>query len=580
MNQALPDTRCWDRFRRARTFRGAAIVALLLAGAAPARGSLEEVLAAEAERVAVIARASDAVAAMFVAGVPGGGSGVVISREGLVVTNFHVVQPLGAPLRCGLPDGRLVDGVLVGADPTGDLAVVQLAAGEYPAATLGDSESVAVGDPVFALGNPWVLAHDFQPTATWGIVSGRHRYQEPAETLVEYADCLQTDAAINPGNSGGPLFDSAGRLIGINGRASFEKRGRVNVGLAYAVSWSQIERLLPALRVGRLVDRASLGALCRPNANGRAVVAEVLVHSDAYRRGLRRGDEVTALAGRAVPDVNHFKNVLGSLPEGWRVPLDILRQGVARRLQVRLAAVHAPGELGQLAHRGGPPSSPEPRPPNPAQPAGGLLAAPALALQGDLVNAEANQREVQRLERLLSPAGERALTTSWLIRGRLGDGSLVDFRLDHKSGIARLPAGAVEAHWTNDLSEQLGPPGSGGLLTTLHLWRLLLDQGVTAFDDARAWGQAPWGEPSAWCNVLRVVHRGVSAQFYIDASSNRLVGLEMWPTNDVDPCELWFDDFRQHEEYWLPFHLSMRHGDTVFGTLAVETYSLPRETAP
>ena len=98
-----------------------------------------------------------------------------------------------------------------------------------------------VGQWVFAAGNPFVLASNLQPTVTLGIVSGVNRYQYPAGTLLEYADCIQTDAAINPGNSGGPLFNFASEVIGINGRCSFEKRGRVNVGVGYAISANQIK---------------------------------------------------------------------------------------------------------------------------------------------------------------------------------------------------------------------------------------------------------------------------------------------------------------------------------------------------
>ena len=96
------------------------------------------------------------------------------------------------------------------------------------------SEAVRVGDWCFAVGNPFLLATDFQPTVSYGIVSGVHRYQPPAGTLLEYADCIQTDAAINPGNSGGPLFNAAGDLIGVNGRGSFEKRSN-SAGGRYGV---------------------------------------------------------------------------------------------------------------------------------------------------------------------------------------------------------------------------------------------------------------------------------------------------------------------------------------------------------
>ena len=148
---------------------------------------------------------------MFAAGGQGGGSGVVISADGYALTNFHVAQPCGNAMKCGLADGRVYDAVIVGLDPTGDVALIKLLGrDDFPHAELGDSDQLRAGDWVFAMGNPFLLATDFQPTVTYGIVSATHRYQYPAGTLLEYTDCIQTDASINPGNSGGPLFDMRG----------------------------------------------------------------------------------------------------------------------------------------------------------------------------------------------------------------------------------------------------------------------------------------------------------------------------------------------------------------------------------
>ena len=231
--------------------------------------------------------------------------------------------------------------MIVGLDPTGDVALIKLLGREdFPAAEMGDSDQVRVGDWCFAIGNPFLLATDFQPTVTYGIVSGVHRYQYPAGTLLEYADCIQTDASINPGNSGGPLFNAAGQLIGINGRGSFEKRGRVNVGVGYAISINQIKNFLGYLRSGRIVDHATLGATVARDEDGRVVVSDILRSSDAYRRGLRYGDEMLSFAGRPITTVNGFKNVLGIFPKGWRVPLSFRREGERRDVYVRLMGVH------------------------------------------------------------------------------------------------------------------------------------------------------------------------------------------------------------------------------------------------
>ncbi len=184
-----------------------------------------------------------------------------------------------------------------------------------------------VGDWCFAVGNPFLLATDFTPSVSYGIVSGVHRYQYPSGTLLEYADCIQTDAAINPGNSGGPLFNARGEVIGINGRGSFEKRGRVNVGVGYAISINQIKNFLGYLKSGRIVDHATLGAVVTHDDEGRVLVNDILETSDAYRRGLRYDDEIVRFGGRDIHTVNAFKNVLGIFPRDWRVPLTYQRDG-------------------------------------------------------------------------------------------------------------------------------------------------------------------------------------------------------------------------------------------------------------
>ncbi|HMP08675.1 MAG TPA: trypsin-like peptidase domain-containing protein, partial [Lacipirellulaceae bacterium] len=304
------------------------------------------VLAAQAERVAAIARASAATVAVFDAEGGGGGSAVLISRDGYALTNFHVVAPCGPAMKCGLNDGRLYDAVLVGIDPVGDVALIQLLGrDDFPVAEIGDSDEVAVGDWVFAAGNPFLLADDFTPTITYGLASGVRRYQFPSGTLLEYTDCIQIDTSINPGNSGGPLFNARGQLIGINGRGSFEKRGRVNVGVGYAISINQAMRFLSHLQSGRIVDHASLGAVASTQSDGRVVVDDILETSDAFRRGLRYGDVIVRFADRAINSANDLKNVLGVYPRGWRVPLAYRREGRLAEVSVRLPGLHDENEL-------------------------------------------------------------------------------------------------------------------------------------------------------------------------------------------------------------------------------------------
>src|SRR4051794_32390123 len=308
----------------------------------------KEVIAAEAARVETVARISRPTIAIFDPGGQGGGSGVIISPDGYALTNFHVAGSTGAAMKCGLSDGRFVDAVLVGLDPGGDVGLIKLLGkGEFPVAELGDSDTCRVGQWVYVVGNPFLLAEDFKPTITYGILSGVHRYQFPAGTLLEYSDCLQTDAAINPGNSGGPMFDSAGKLIGINGRGSFEKRGRVNVGVGYAISINQIRYFLGHLKAGRLVDHATLGARVVSD-DGRVTVDDILDDSDAFRRGLRFGDEITSFGGRAISSANAFKNVLGIFPKGWRVPISYRHKGATHDILARLAGVHTRAEVDEM----------------------------------------------------------------------------------------------------------------------------------------------------------------------------------------------------------------------------------------
>jgi len=128
---------------------------------------------------------------------------------------------------------------------------------------------------------------------------------------VEYADCLQTDASINPGNSGGPLYNADGDLIGINGRCSFEKRGRVNVGVGYAISINQIKNFLGSCTAAGSSTMPRWVRRVR-DEDGRIVVSDLLEPATAYRRGLRYGDDSSPSAARTVTTVNGFKNVLGS----------------------------------------------------------------------------------------------------------------------------------------------------------------------------------------------------------------------------------------------------------------------------
>ncbi len=293
--------------------------------------AFERVRADEQKRIDVMARAARSVVCIFDESRGGGGAGVVITPDGLGLTNFHVLAAMLKTRRGlgGMSDGKAYPLEVLGVDPTGDVAMFRLTGQDrFEAAPLGDSDQVRAGDRVFAMGNPFALAEDYTPSATQGIASGVHRYQFGADRRkLVYTDCIQIDASINPGNSGGPLFDMRGRVIGINGRASFKGRGRVNVGLAYAISINQIKRFIPGMRAGLLVEHGSLGATAIDVGYGRVVFDEMLEPSPASEAGIEVGDRLVRFAGRQIHSSNQFANILGALPAAWPVEVAFEREG-------------------------------------------------------------------------------------------------------------------------------------------------------------------------------------------------------------------------------------------------------------
>lgn len=301
---------------------------------------LDQVRAAEQQRIDVMARAARSVVCIFDESRSGGGSGVLITPDGYGLTNFHVVAGMSKTGRGfgGLSDGKLYPLEVLGLDPTGDVAMFRLSGRDnFDAAPLADSDTVQLGDWVFAMGNPFLLAEDYSPTATHGLVSGVHRYQFGASgRALVYTDCIQVDASINPGNSGGPLFNMAGQVIGINGRASFEVRGRVNVGAGYAISINQIKRFIPALRAGLLTEHGSLGATVIDLGYNKVVFEKMLEPSVASAAGIDVGDQLLRFGGHDIHSSNQFANALGVYPANWPVAVEFQRGSKQFSAVVRL----------------------------------------------------------------------------------------------------------------------------------------------------------------------------------------------------------------------------------------------------
>jgi Do/DeqQ family serine protease len=276
------------------------------------------------------------------------GSGVIVTKDGYILTNNHVVDGVDT-VKVELPDNRAFTAKVVGADPATDLAVVKIDASNLPTLVVGDSDAVKVGDVVLAVGNPLGIGE----TVTSGIISAKGRQTPTGDD--GYQDFLQTDAAINHGNSGGALVNLGGELIGINSQILSPSDG--NIGLGFAIPSNMAKHVMDELVTNGAVRRAKLGVTIQPispdmaqamnlSTTRGALVSTVDPGSPAEKAGLKQGDVITQYNGRDVADNNQLRNaVAGTLP-GTRVPLTVVRDG---RTQSLTATV---GELEPAKTRG------------------------------------------------------------------------------------------------------------------------------------------------------------------------------------------------------------------------------------
>jgi serine protease Do len=299
----------------------------------------------EKHRIDAIQSVIGSVVAIYGKERDGGGSGVIIHSSGIALTNHHVIKGAGVEGWGGIADGKLYRWKLIGTDPGGDVAIIQLEGKDkFPFTPLGDSDTVRVGDWALAMGNPFILTEDQSPTITMGIVSGIKRYQPGigGTTKLVYGNCIQVDSSINPGNSGGPLFNLHSRVIGINGRGSFKDRGRVNVGLGYAISANQIKNFIPELLATKLAEHGTLDANFT-NRHGAVICSTINSDSPVAKLGLRLGDELLEFEGETIADANQFMNLICTLPGDWPAILKVSTDGAAPRIiHTRLLALPYP----------------------------------------------------------------------------------------------------------------------------------------------------------------------------------------------------------------------------------------------
>lgn len=255
------------------------------------------------------------------------GSGVIVSGEGYIITNFHVVE--GADqIEVGLADGRKAAARIVGTDPETDLAVIRIAERDLPVMVLAEPDEARVGDVVLAIGNPFGVGQ----TVTMGIVSavGRNNLH-----INHFENFIQTDAAINFGNSGGALVDIQGNLLGINSAIYSQTGGSIGIGFAIPVSTAR-NVLESIIKHGQVVrgwigiesqditpELADSFGLARKSG---AIIAGVVRNSPADRAGVRPGDILLAVEGKAVTNTSDMLNLVAGLAPGARAKLKLMRQ--------------------------------------------------------------------------------------------------------------------------------------------------------------------------------------------------------------------------------------------------------------
>ncbi len=278
------------------------------------------------------------------------GSGVIVSPDGYILTNNHVVKD-ASDIHVTLADGRDFAAKVVGTDPKTDVAIVKIKADSLPALTFADSGEVAVGDVVLAVGNPFGIGQ----TVTQGIVSAKNR--RTANDMDE--DFIQTDAAINPGNSGGALVDVEGRLVGINSEI-FSRSGG-NEGIGFAIPSNLCQWVMTSLVKSGHVDRGFLGvsienlnpklahAFNLDNVKG-ALVADVSSGSPAESAGFKSGDVIRQFKDLPVTDASQFRLQVAETAPGTKVPVQVIRNGETKTLEVTLK--NAPNQKLASADRG------------------------------------------------------------------------------------------------------------------------------------------------------------------------------------------------------------------------------------
>jgi serine protease Do len=260
--------------------------------------------------------------------VRGLGSGVIVSNDGYILTNNHVIREADK-VTVMVSENKKYTAKVIGADPQTDLAVIKIDASDLPAATLGNSDDVRIGQWVIAVGNPFELLH----TVTAGIISAKGR---SSVGLAQYEDFIQTDASINPGNSGGALADLDGNVVGINTAISSPSGG--NVGIGFAIPINMAKKIMDELVTKGKVTRGYLALMpqdvdeslakgLKLKSTAGALVGDVTAAGPADKAGIQRGDIITSFNGKKVENSNQLRAIVADAEPGSTAKVILLRNG-------------------------------------------------------------------------------------------------------------------------------------------------------------------------------------------------------------------------------------------------------------
>jgi serine protease Do len=273
------------------------------------------------------------------------GSGVIVTEDGYILTNNHVVDSADEIKVALSDDVTTYDAKVVGTDPQTDIAVIKVEGKDLPAITLTDSDNLGVGDVVLAIGNPFGVGQ----TVTMGIVGAKGR---AGMGIVDYEDFIQTDASINPGNSGGALVDAAGRLVGVN--SAILSRSGGNQGIGFAVPINLARYVMERIISDGKVTRGYLGVMIQPvtpelakefklSQNSGALVGDVTKDSPAEQAGLKEGDVITEFNGKKVTDSRHLRLMVSQTAPETKAQVKVIRDGKEQTFTVKLDELPAAG---------------------------------------------------------------------------------------------------------------------------------------------------------------------------------------------------------------------------------------------